>query len=379
MHFAPDPPKDFAMTNHLSPRERVEAALFGGQPDFVPFTIYEGHLPTSAVERQLRNEGLCIVQRNPAVYSIETPNVAEERLHFTGPDGDERVRTTWRSPAGTITAVHRVVPVGRSPLDRVMSYTSWREEYPFKSPADYEPLEFMIRDRRYSPNYEDFLAKADLMGDDAIMRANIGYEPLQEILYNLMGIEQFAIEWAERRDRLMRLYDALIEDRRKIYPIVADSPARIANYGGNVSPEVMGGRRFERYILPNYEEAAEFLHARGKLLGVHFDANCRLLATGIGRSSIDYIEAFTPAPDTDMTLAEARAAWPDKILWINFPSSIHLEPIPVIEEMTRQLLHEAAPGDRFLIGITEDVPANRWRENYLAILRVLRMDGRLKV
>ncbi len=360
----------------MSPRARVEAALFGGRPDCVPFTVYESHLPTSEVERRLRNDGLCIVQRSPAVYAVSTPHVTEEEVHFAGPDGDERVRTVWRSPAGELSAVHRIVPVGRSALDRVMAYTSWREAYPFKGPADYESLEFLIRDRSYSPSYENFLAKADLMGDDAIMRANIGYEPLQEILYNLMGMETFAVEWAERRERLMRLYEALVEDRRKVYPIVADSPARIANYGGNVSPEVMGLRRFENYIVPNYEEAAEFLHARGKLLGVHFDANCRLLASAIARAPIDYIEAFTPAPDTDMTLAEARQAWPNKILWINFPSSIHLEPLDVIADVTRQLLREAAPCDRFLIGITEDVPAHRWRENYQTILHVLNTEGR---
>ena len=65
---------------------------------------------------------------------------------------------------------------------------------PFRSPADDEPLEFMIRDRRYSARYEDFPAKADCRGDDAIMRANIGYEPLQEILYNLMSRETFATQ-----------------------------------------------------------------------------------------------------------------------------------------------------------------------------------------
>ena len=60
-----------------------------------------------------------------------------------------------------------------------------------------------------------------------------------------------------------------------------------------------------------------------------------------------------------MTLQEARVIWPDKILWINFPSAVHLEPISVIEETTRQLLRQAAPGDRFLVGITEDVPGDR--------------------
>lgn len=33
----------------LTPRQRVEAVLFGGQPDQVPFTVYEYKLPQCAV------------------------------------------------------------------------------------------------------------------------------------------------------------------------------------------------------------------------------------------------------------------------------------------------------------------------------------------
>lgn len=363
------------MSLQISPRERVEAALLDRSPDMVPFTIYGSHLPPCQAERHLRNDGLCIVQRRPPVYNVQSPNVTQERVHFTGDDGYERVRTIFRTPVDTLTSVSRVVPPGTTALDRVMPWTSWREEYVFKGPEDYEALEFLIRDRQYTPNYEEFCAQMEMMGDDAIMRANIGYSPLQEIIYMLMGIEQFALEWAERRERVMRLYDVLVEDRRKIYPLVAQSPALIANYGGNVSPEVVGRERFERYILPHYDEAADVLHTHGKLLGVHFDANVQLLAPGIARSRIDYIEAFTPSPGSDMTLQEARVIWPDKILWINFPSAVHLEPISVIEETTRQLLRQAAPGDRFLIGITEDVPGDRWQGNFAAILRVLREEA----
>jgi len=343
----------------------------------VPFTVYENHLPTCEAERGLRNDGLCIVQRHPPVYKVRSPSVIEEQVHFTRDDGFDGVRTIYRTPMGTLMAVSRLAPPGTTALDLVMPRTSWREEYVFKGPQDYEALEFVIRDRTYAPNYEEFAAQAEMMGDDAIMRANIGYSPLQEIIYVLMGVERFALEWADRRDRVMSLYDALTEDRRKIYPLVARSPALIANYGGNVSPEVVGRERFERYILPHYDEAADVLHRHGKLLGVHFDANAQLLAAGIASSKIDYVEAFTPAPGTDMSLQEARAAWPDKILWINFPSPVHVEPISVIEEATRQLLREAAPGDRFLIGITEDVPGDRWRDNFAAILRILRQAGRL--
>jgi hypothetical protein len=351
----------------MNPRERVEVALRGGMPDVVPFTVYETMLPKSRVERELRNEGLCIVERKPTFKAVYK-EVKVEKIIFTAEDGHERVRTVVRTPVGVLTA-----------LDRPAGFTTWHEERLFKSEADYEPLECMIRDRQYLPDYEAFVEAQELLGEDAFVRASIGYSPLQEILYNLMGLEQFAIQWQENRDRLMKLYEALTEDRRKIYPIVAQSPAMAVNYGGNVSPEVMGLERFERYILPHYEEAADILHAHGKLIGVHFDANTRLFAAAIARSKLDYIEAFTPYPDCDMTVAEARQAWPRKVLWINFPSSVHLQPAAEIAAMAQAILKQAAPGQGFLIGITEDVPKHRWQESFRVILRTCNHEGRTPI
>ena len=174
----------------------------------------------------------------------------------------------------------------------------------------------------------------------------------------------------ERRDEVLSLYEILVENRRRIYPLVAASPADHANYGGNVTPEIIGPRVFEEYYLPHYHEAAEVMHRHGKLIGCHFDANNRIIADAIARTPLDYIEAFTPAPDTDMTLAEARTAWPDKVLWINFPSSVHLQPDQAVVQKTCDLLEEAGHGDGLLVGITEDMPPERWERSCSAI-----MDG----
>lgn len=180
----------------------------------------------------------------------------------------------------------------------------------------------------------------------------------------------FCMEWMDRRDEILRLYDAIVENRRKIYPLVAQSPALHANYGGNVVAEVIGPRSFRDYYLPHYHEAAEVMHEHGKLIGSHFDANCRSLSELISEADLDYIEAFTPAPDTDMTFAEAREAWPDKVLWLNFPSSVHLKPDAVVEQTTVELLEEVASIDGILMGITEDIPPDRWQDSCRAI-----MDG----
>jgi len=58
---------------------------------------------------------------------------------------------------------------------------------------------------------------------------------------------------------------------------------------------------------------------------------------------------------------------------------VHLRDADAIEDETRRLLRESAPGDRFIIGITENVPENRWRESFAAILRTANEFGRLPI
>jgi hypothetical protein len=191
-----------------------------------------------------------------------------------------------------------------------------------------------------------------------------------------MDMQTFCLEWMDRRDSLLELYKALVDNRRKIYPIIAHSPALHANYGGNVVPEVIGLDTFEQYYVPHYNEAASVMHTRGKLLGCHFDANCGLLAQAIAQTDLDYIEAFTPAPDTDMTLGAARAAWPDKVLWLNYPSSLHLRSDTQLEQATVDMLNELPTIRGIIVGITEDMPPHRWQSSCRAIMRGLERHAR---
>jgi hypothetical protein len=104
-----------------------------------------------------------------------------------------------------------------------------------------------------------------------------------------------------------------------------------------------------------------------------------VIADAIAETSLDYLEAFTPAPDTDMTLAQARQAWPDKALWINYPSSVWLRSDEEMEQVTVDLLKQAAPGNGLLIGVTEDVPDGRLFPGLKAIDRAIHDHGRLPI
>ena len=355
----------------MTPRERVEAVLCRREADRVPNTAYEIMVPQCETERRLRNEGLCIVNRLIPVFKTETPDVKETVCHYVE-NGVSRARKYIETPVGNLTDVARIMEI-----DAPSGTTLWAEEKLFKGPDDYKAIEFMIRNRMHVADYGPLARAQKLAGDDVIHRARVGYEPFQEILITLMGLETFSVEWAERRDEVLKLYHALVEDRRKVYPLVAQSPALHVNYGGNVVSEVVGPVNFEKYLLPDYNECAEVMHKHGKLLGTHLDGNNRLIAPLVARSDLDYVEAFTPAPDTNMTVKEAFDAWPDKVLWIHFPSSVHLESPEVIEAMMLEILDQARPGDRLIVGITEDIPNDHWQKSLSVISRVLNAHGQL--
>lgn len=343
-----------------TPRENVECVLNGGNTEIVPFTMYECKIPQSTAEREMRNNGLCIVER-VAVFNTIRPNVKVTEYTYWE-NSKKLTRTQYETPQGTL-----------STLKEFAGFTSWVHEKLFKTPDDYKALLFLIQDEIYEPAYASIANAMKLAGDDFIFRASFGLEPLQSLISgDLMDMQTFCMEWMDNRDEILKLYDALVEKRRKVYPIVAESPVMHANYGGNVTPEIIGLENFQNYYVQHYNEAAEVMHKHGKLIGCHFDANCKLLSQDIQDTDLDYIEAFTPAPDTDMTLAEARQVWPDKILWLNFPSSVHLKNDAEVTELTINMMNELSSTKGIIMGITEDIPPYRWQDSCKAIMSGLK-------
>jgi len=247
----------------------------------------------------------------------------------------------------------------------------------FKSPEDYDALEYLIENQEFEPAFEGFLEAEKRMGGEAYFKTSVPGAPIHALIFSYMGIETFSIEWSERRERIDRLHELMMANTRKICEIVAQSPARLVQSGGNYTPEVLGKERFLSYVAPQWDEICAILHQGNKLVGSHLDANNLIWAEDVAASGLDWIEAFTPSPDTDMSVADARRLWPGKTLFCNFPSSVHVSSKERIYETTREMLRQAAPGDRFIIGITETVPENRWRESYATIMDAIDDHGRL--
>ena len=165
----------------------------------------------------------------------------------------------------------------------------------------------MVRDTRYVPNYDGFSLAEERLGEDGYVIGNTGYSPMNKLLVEWFGIEQYSLELRQRPDRLLGLYEMLVESHREMYRVAAASPAELLIYCGNIHEDVVGLKRFEQYYAPCLNEFADVAHESGKLTACHLDANMDTLVEAVGRCRMDVVEAFTPVPTCDVTVAQARA------------------------------------------------------------------------
>jgi hypothetical protein len=313
-------------------------------PDRIPAVIWNNKLPGDETDQALLDAGGCIVYKS-SLYDIVLEGIEAEIHEWVDKAGQRRRRTIYHTQCGDLEKVDIIFPD-----------TVWHEELPFRSPGDYDALIAVAESQRFVPCYNRFLEHDSHYGPSGIGRPMTESTPMHEIIYRLLGVETFALEWFDRRDHVVALYNALLEARRRRLPLLADSPALYFVVEANVTFDIVGPKRFREFYIPAVEEACEVLHAAGKLTGAHLDSNNRRFASLVAELPVDFIESFTPPPDCDMTISEARVAWPGKVLYCNFPSSVHHGGPEAVRALTRSLLAEAAPGAGFLLGVLENVP-----------------------
>jgi hypothetical protein len=336
----------------MTPRETVLAIIQGERISRVPFVIWDNKLPDDEVTRQLLDLGACVIVKS-AVYETRLASIPTEVKSWEDEQGRFFKRTRYCTPAGELEDVSLIA-----------SGSSWHCEPMFRSEQDYEAIYALISDFRYQPAFERFLQDDNRFGRQGLARPATEKSPFFEILYDYMGVMNFASEWAERRHLVVKMYELLLEARQKRLEIVSRSPAPFVVIDGNIEMSIVGIDRFERFYLPVLTEAAELLAGAGKRTGLHLDGNNRSLAGPVAKLSIPVIESFTPPPDCDLSLREALSWWPDKSLLVNFPSSLHLAGRKDFEWAARGLMAEAAGSGRTAVGVLEDLPCN----DYLPLL-----------
>ncbi len=329
----------------MNTKERIRTALMGQMPDRVPFTIYRGIVTAEDGFDDLIAQGMGFMA-SCRVYDTTHQNVEITQEDETL-DGIPTKVVRYKTPVGEIWQRSRTEPGYGS---------SWHMEHFIKNVKDYEVLEFIIRNTEYSANYDVYEKAEEAAGDTGIVIAWIERVPIQRLWIQYTGIERLSIDLNENLSVVERVMEAMMDKSRETWKIAANSPVQFMWCPDNITGEMTGPPLFDKYCIPYYREIAAVMRPKGKRILCHMDGMMGRLVDSVREADLDVIEAFTPPPDGDLSLAEARQAWPGKVISINFPSSVHISKPEEIRNMTMQLLREAAPGNGFIIGVTENIP-----------------------
>ena len=311
-------------------------------PERIPFTVNREFVTDDPAWEAIFAAGLCPI---PYAHTVREEMTAVERvvepLSWQGRPGR---RVTLRTPAGEISQVET---------------DGWVQEFFLKTPADYRVMEYIVRHTRLAPDPAAFEASERRIGDRGLTLIGVGRSPMQTILVDYAGLENFSYHLADEFPDLFALAAALEEQLLERCRLAAVGPGRYISLLENFTAESWGAERFQKYHLPVYAKILPIFKAMGKRVFPHFDGQIACVAKLLAGTDFAGIESLTEPPEGDLTLAQSRAAMPDKVFWANINVGLYTLPSDDLRRWVRQRVRAAAPEGRGLaFEISEDLPAN---------------------
>lgn len=366
----------------MTDSERIWAAIRGEPMDRIPWAPrwelwYEaarrdGRLPEKYRDWSFfdvtRDLGMGIKGMRGPLYRSRLCGV-EVRVRTKG---DETL-TEYETPAGTVSTCFRITPELEQQGVRGLELGHMIERR-----EDYGPVLYMVEHTQLVPTPEEFLAYEESIGQDGVAMAESGDSPVHRIMREFTGYQNFYYQLCDHPREIEQLLQALTEKGEQVLQIAVQSPAQIIRHDGNYDAQLTPPPIYQQYFLPWFQHFTEELHVAGKVACTHTDGHNDGLMELILESGFDIAEAFTPPPMTQIGVAQARAAWGDRItIWGGLASTVMSVSVPEreFEAHVRQVLGEAAPGDRFILGTGDNVPTDSSLERILRVTELAQELG----
>ena len=188
-------------------RERLEAFWSGNRPDRIPHTIYQNewrHTADDPAWLPMYGQGLGVTWLFQSFRENTSGVDMSESTYIES--GNRVVCRSQETSVGRITAVWT---------------DGWQTEYWLENPEDYRVMTDIVRCTAITPDYDGYLACERELPPHGIALVHMGRTPLQTILVDLAGAENFAWHLYEYEEHVHELYDALFTNFRRITEIIA--------------------------------------------------------------------------------------------------------------------------------------------------------------
>ena len=272
-------------------------------------------------------------------------------------DGDRQI-VEYHTPAGnltTVTVYDEAMRAGGITITHV-------ERYAFSGPQDYEPLCHLFSHARVEPNYEGYAAFAQKIGDRGFATAFLSSaaSPMHLIQRELMPMDVFFYEMADRPEALERLAGCIGQYWRQMYAVAAQAPAEVFMLGANYHSTIQHPRFFAEHITPGLAEFGAMLHARGKFLLTHTDGENLGLLPHYLASGFDIADSVCPHPMTKLSLGDIRREFDGRITIMGGVPSVALlkssMPDADFQDFLDDFFRQVGRGDHLILGISDTTP-----------------------
>lgn len=355
----------------MTPKERMVALIRGEAIDQVPFVQYHNLAgPSEEIWRLLGRDCMGVMTWAHA-YRLETPNCRVERKEIQEGNFKGSLNTLI-TPKGNLTEKMYLVPN----LDGAAGYA----ERMVKTIDDYQAVLAYFNDVQIVEDHSSLNNFKEKLGQDGIPHTSLHTTPFQSLWTGWVPIENLILHLYDTpevvEEVMTRIGDILIE--------IAKVTARAAKHtefyhtviGDNITAPIIGQKWFRKWAVPYYNQVSDILKEVGIPVVVHMDGELRPLYDDIAGCRIKGLESMSPPPDNDNPPGEVLERCPDKMVWINFPSSVHLSQPDQIYQRTMEMLEEAGHTQRFWIQISENPPVGVWKKSVPQIVKAIRDFGK---
>jgi len=260
---------------------------------------------------------------------------------------------TYNTPLGSLTQRTRKDPAYAS---------DWIEKFYISSLEDYKIMQYLVENTIFRSNSKEFQTRQQDLAEDGVLLARVDRSPFQKLLIELAGPERFLMDLQTEPEPVLGLLGALYRRMDEVFAMVCESEAEVIWQPDNISCDMTPPTLFKRFCMPYYTKHAVRLHGHDKVFLVHMDGRLRAIKEMIAQCPIDGVESFSlPEIGGDLTLAEARAAWPGKLVLPNFPSSLATQDERTITAFLEELLGNLGSYSPFMLQVSEDIPPETWQ------------------
>jgi uroporphyrinogen-III decarboxylase len=349
--------------------DEVADTIGGAYHKVVP--DYIGHLmPDTFLDR-----GLSIWRAPEVVYDVEFVGTDRE----VKKEDDGLTRVTYHTPVGKVSCTFGFT----DEMKRGGASVPWIREPVIKSTEDYRVVGYIFRSMKVVPNYGPFIKIDAEIGDKSVpvTFANDAASPMHLIMKHFMEPTRFYLELYDHPAELRGLSEDMAPFFDEVFRVIADSPAEVIFFGANFDETITPRPFFKEHILPWIQKGAGIFHEKGKLLLCHCDGENKGILHLLAETGMDVAEAVCPQPMTKVTIREVKEAFRGKITIFGGIPSVALLPESMgdseFDKFMNQLFSEIAPGDRFILGVSDTTPPDASLDRLRQISRMVEERGAL--